>query len=259
MKRTFQPSNLKRARTHGFLSRMSTAAGRNVIKRRRAKGRKKTSPSQDPRTSPAPCSNEGLFPIQGEERILHRKDFIRRLPEDRKRVFSHFLVVLKPNNLGRTRLGLTVGKDKGIAVQRNRIKRILREFFRRSKNRLPPSPGYYHYCFKRSELINISSGGRRVNPPLSLMWALLARIIRGFLLMAIRGYQRVISPFFPSACRYYPTCSEYTFQALQTYGLCRGIVLSLKRIGRCHPFSPGGFDPSVKGRYSDIDSEPIEI
>jgi ribonuclease P protein component len=79
------------------------------------------------------------FSLSKEERILHRKDFIRRLPEDRKRVFPHFLIVLKPNNLGMTRLGLTVGKDKGIAVQRNRIKRILREFFRRSKNRLPPS------------------------------------------------------------------------------------------------------------------------
>ncbi|MBI5606739.1 MAG: membrane protein insertion efficiency factor YidD [Deltaproteobacteria bacterium] len=67
--------------------------------------------------------------------------------------------------------------------------------------------------------------------------------LKGFLLLGIRGYQRVISPLFPSSCRFYPTCSEYSFQAIQTYGLTKGLFLSLKRIGRCHPFSSGGLDP----------------
>ncbi|HSO72716.1 MAG TPA: membrane protein insertion efficiency factor YidD [Thermodesulfobacteriota bacterium] len=74
---------------------------------------------------------------------------------------------------------------------------------------------------------------------IKLGYGLLQRIF----LIGIRGYQRVISPLFPSSCRFYPTCSEYAIQAIQTYGLCRGIVLALKRIGHCHPFSPGGFDP----------------
>ncbi|MBA4392334.1 MAG: membrane protein insertion efficiency factor YidD [Desulfobacca sp.] len=67
--------------------------------------------------------------------------------------------------------------------------------------------------------------------------------LRGFFLLGIRGYQKILSPLFPSSCRFYPTCSEYSLQAIQTYGLTRGLFLSLKRIGRCHPFSSGGFDP----------------
>jgi len=75
-------------------------------------------------------------------------------------VLPHFLVYIKPNNLGKTRLGLTVGKNQGGAVQRNRTKRLLREFFRRSKGKLPPSrdiiiialkgsdPLTYHQVFK---------------------------------------------------------------------------------------------------------------
>jgi putative membrane protein insertion efficiency factor len=70
-----------------------------------------------------------------------------------------------------------------------------------------------------------------------------AGLVQGILLIGIRCYQRVLSPLFPSACRFYPTCSEYSFQAIQTYGLFRGLYLAVRRIGRCHPFSPGGPDP----------------
>ncbi|MBI4767610.1 MAG: membrane protein insertion efficiency factor YidD [Deltaproteobacteria bacterium] len=67
--------------------------------------------------------------------------------------------------------------------------------------------------------------------------------MRGFFLFGIRVYQKILSPLFPSSCRFYPTCSEYSFQAIQTYGLIKGLFLSLKRIGRCHPFCSGGLDP----------------
>jgi putative membrane protein insertion efficiency factor len=67
--------------------------------------------------------------------------------------------------------------------------------------------------------------------------------LRGLFLFGIRGYQLLISPLFPSSCRFYPTCSEYSLQAVQTYGLTKGILLTLKRLGRCHPFSQGGYDP----------------
>jgi putative membrane protein insertion efficiency factor len=59
----------------------------------------------------------------------------------------------------------------------------------------------------------------------------------------IRFYQRAVSPHFPASCRYYPTCSAYAYEAVQKYGILRGLFLAGKRIVRCHPFHPGGYDP----------------
>ena len=59
---------------------------------------------------------------------------------------------------------------------------------------------------------------------------------------AIKGY-RVVFAWMPSSCRYEPTCSRYTEQAIIKYGLLRGSWLGAKRIGRCHPWNPGGYDP----------------
>lgn len=63
------------------------------------------------------------------------------------------------------------------------------------------------------------------------------------LVMLIRTYQLVISPYLPPACRYLPTCSQYAIDALERHGTLRGSWLAIKRIGRCHPFHTGGFDP----------------
>jgi putative membrane protein insertion efficiency factor len=59
----------------------------------------------------------------------------------------------------------------------------------------------------------------------------------------VRGYQIFLSPLLPAACRYYPTCSAYAVEAIERYGAWQGGWLALKRIGRCHPLRPGGFDP----------------
>jgi putative membrane protein insertion efficiency factor len=59
----------------------------------------------------------------------------------------------------------------------------------------------------------------------------------------IRLYQKFISPLLPSACRFEPTCSRYGYQAIEKYGLIKGGWMAIKRIGRCHPFHPGGYDP----------------
>lgn len=59
----------------------------------------------------------------------------------------------------------------------------------------------------------------------------------------IRFYQRFISPLLPSACRFQPTCSQYTLEAVQKYGAIKGTWLGIRRISRCHPFNPGGYDP----------------
>ncbi|CAD7359412.1 MULTISPECIES: membrane protein insertion efficiency factor YidD [Staphylococcus] len=59
----------------------------------------------------------------------------------------------------------------------------------------------------------------------------------------IRFYQRFISPLTPPSCRFYPTCSNYTLEAIQVHGALKGSWLGLKRILKCHPFHKGGFDP----------------
>lgn len=62
-------------------------------------------------------------------------------------------------------------------------------------------------------------------------------------LAMIRFYKRFLSPLLPSACRFEPTCSVYTYEAIEKYGVIKGGWLGIKRISRCHPFNPGGYDP----------------
>jgi len=61
--------------------------------------------------------------------------------------------------------------------------------------------------------------------------------------LLIMFYRYAISPAFPPSCRYIPTCSEYALTAFERYGFFKGFAMSAKRIGRCHPWHPGGYDP----------------
>ncbi len=67
--------------------------------------------------------------------------------------------------------------------------------------------------------------------------------MRAVIVFLLRTYKRVISPLLPPACRYYPTCSEYTMEAVSRHGVLKGLLLGLKRLSRCHPFHAGGLDP----------------
>ncbi len=63
------------------------------------------------------------------------------------------------------------------------------------------------------------------------------------LIILIKFYKKAISPFLPNSCRFYPTCSSYAIEALKQHGFFKGIWLATKRVAKCHPFHPGGFDP----------------
>lgn len=67
--------------------------------------------------------------------------------------------------------------------------------------------------------------------------------MRRLCLGLIRLYQRGLSRFTPPVCRFHPTCSNYAYEAIDRYGVRRGAWLAMKRVARCQPFSPGGYDP----------------
>lgn len=68
-------------------------------------------------------------------------------------------------------------------------------------------------------------------------------MIKKLVLGIITFYRKFISPLKPPTCRFYPTCSEYAFKAVEKYGVITGGILAIKRILKCHPFHPGGYDP----------------
>ena len=70
-----------------------------------------------------------------------------------------------------------------------------------------------------------------------------SRILAFPLLLGVRLYQWTLSPFLGGQCRYWPTCSHYSVEALQRHGGLRGAWLTIKRLARCHPFAKGGYDP----------------
>jgi putative membrane protein insertion efficiency factor len=67
--------------------------------------------------------------------------------------------------------------------------------------------------------------------------------MKTILLGIIRLYQMTLSRALPPTCRFYPSCSQYSYEAIDRYGALRGGWLAVKRISRCHPFNPGGYDP----------------
>lgn len=71
----------------------------------------------------------------------------------------------------------------------------------------------------------------------------LSRLVTTPLVMLIRLYQMTLGPFMSGQCRFHPTCSNYALEALQTHGPFRGVCLTARRLARCHPFHPGGYDP----------------
>jgi putative membrane protein insertion efficiency factor len=67
--------------------------------------------------------------------------------------------------------------------------------------------------------------------------------LKKILIFIINIYRRFISPIKTGKCRFYPTCSEYAVQSIERYGAVKGMLLAIKRVLKCHPFHPGGYDP----------------
>jgi len=67
--------------------------------------------------------------------------------------------------------------------------------------------------------------------------------VRSAAILPLRFYKRFISPLLPPMCRFEPTCSVYAMQAIEKHGVIRGVWLGVRRLARCHPFNPGGWDP----------------
>jgi putative membrane protein insertion efficiency factor len=75
--------------------------------------------------------------------------------------------------------------------------------------------------------------------------AFMKQMAKSLVLKVLRGYKKLVSPLLMPACRYLPTCSEYAMDAVELQGVCRGTLMAVGRVLRCHPFSKGGYDPVV--------------
>jgi putative membrane protein insertion efficiency factor len=69
------------------------------------------------------------------------------------------------------------------------------------------------------------------------------KVVAASLIAVLRAYKMLLSPLLPSACRFSPSCSEYMIDAIRKHGAARGIWLGIRRLGKCHPFHEGGYDP----------------
>jgi putative membrane protein insertion efficiency factor len=76
-------------------------------------------------------------------------------------------------------------------------------------------------------------------------------IVNNLFISIIRFYQKFISPMTPPSCRYYPSCSQYAVEAIQTHGSLKGSYLAIKRLSRCHPFHQGGHDPVPENKLNN--------
>jgi len=79
-------------------------------------------------------------------------------------------------------------------------------------------------------------------------------MMQSFLMMLVRGYRLLLSPWLGSSCRFEPTCSVYSLQALELHGAARGSYLTLRRLARCHPWCAGGHDPVLPALFTSLTS-----
>ena len=166
------------------------------------------------------------------------------------------------------RVAFVAGKKLGTAPERNRAKRRLREAARSAG---APWRGYDVVFVARQSILEtefnelvlaverlgvLLEQGRQEeglsheeqtkadrSKKKKTILSVMVGIPRQLAIVCIKVYRHVISPLLPPSCRYVPTCSEYAMVALERFGFLKGMWLSVKRLGRCHPLCPGGYDP----------------
>lgn len=90
----------------------------------------------------------------------------------------------------------------------------------------------------KKEALNVE-----LKPDLKTTLSRIGRMVNHLIIFAVRIYQNTLRLMFPPSCRFYPSCSEYAIGVFRKFGLIKGGWLSVKRLSKCHPFNPGGFDP----------------
>ncbi len=174
-------------------------------------------------------------------RLRRRREFLA-VQERGSRLCPGVLLVLRGADVvDRARIGITVSSKVANAVGRNRVKRWVREAFREIQAELPAVDPGGHRPDGRAR----PGAGRRAPGPGGGPRRAEAAgpVIARALVVLVRFYQRFIGPGLPAACRFHPSCSTYAVEALQRHGAGRGGWLTIRRLGRCHPFHPGGIDP----------------
>ena len=154
---------------------------------------------------------------------------------------AYVQLIVAPTAAARGRTGYVIArKVLARAVDRNRIRRKLREIVRAHRAALAALRRDHPREARREP-----RRSRMPRPPRRSSCSLrcAAPRMKTIFLALIRAYQYALRPMLGSNCRFYPSCSDYAREAIEKHGALRGLWLAVRRVARCHPYHPGGFDP----------------
>lgn len=205
------------------------------------------------------CEVNGLtHRLPRKARLANKRDFAAVLKQPLRRVQQQGVeVLIAENRLSEARLGIIIGRayDRR-STERHRFKRLAREAFRRRRHQFAGFDVLVRAKKAsdkddKSEMCNpmqadmdalFDTALLRLDTTLSKNKAASRSLTVRAVLAVLRAYQLILSPLLGQRCRFYPTCSSYAMQAVREHGVVRGLALAVQRIGKCHPWHPGGID-----------------